>query len=73
MYAHVLITGEYTKLEVKKYCLIGFGLWLAGGYPFEPPKMQFVTKVWYASSLPVMLFEVVLMNYHPGYIMYLHM
>jgi len=26
---------------------------LPGGYPFEPPKMQFVTKVWYATLLPV--------------------
>jgi hypothetical protein len=33
--------------------LTDFDLWLAGGYPFEPPKMQFVTKVWYATLLPV--------------------
>jgi len=33
--------------------LTDFDLWLAGGYPFEPPKMQFVTKVWYATLLPI--------------------
>ncbi|CAO1940789.1 unnamed protein product [Urochloa humidicola] len=31
----------------KCYCLTDFSLWLVGGYPFEPPKMQFVTKVWH--------------------------
>jgi len=30
------------------YCFVAF---VAEGYPFEPPKMQFKTKVWYKNEL----------------------
>jgi hypothetical protein len=39
-----------SRVRAHSYCSADFGLLLAGGYPFEPPKMQFITKVWYVNS-----------------------
>lgn len=45
LYHYVSVLANRYKIWIS-FVLIDASFFIADGYPFEPPKMRFVTKVW---------------------------